>query len=70
MKRTEKKMLSAALASNGGGITDWLLPVSTRDRLLKAQYLQHKPNHAGMLTITHAGKAALEAAVFTVKEPK
>lgn len=59
LRRTDVKLLTAALKSNGGGITAWNLPIATVARMLKASFIKHKPNHLGMLTITASGKAAL-----------
>ncbi len=60
LKRTDIKLLMDALKSNGGGVTDWLYGVATQRRMLNAGLIQHKPRHVGMLTITAAGKDALD----------
>lgn len=65
--KTDVKLLRAALASNGGGINPDMHPEATRKRLMKAGLIQWKPNHCShhtgytsLLTITAAGKKALE----------
>lgn len=65
LKRTDVKLLEAALKSNGGGTRDvWHAP-TTIQRMLKAGFIQWKPNcnakYVSLLTITQAGKAVLAA---------
>lgn len=62
--KTDIKLLSAALASNGGGVDSDLHSIASRTRLMKAGLIQWKPNSrtifVSLLTITPAGKEALE----------
>ena len=70
LKRTDVKLLEAALKSNGGGTRDvWHAPTTIR-RMIKAGFIRWKPNcnakYVSLLTITKAGREALAAT--TTKE--
>lgn len=69
LKRTDRKLLQDALNSNGGGVRDTRYADATIERLIKQGLLQEKPNQGYstpfvLLTITKAGKKALEEAVL------
>lgn len=58
--RTDVNLLVAAEKSNGGGTNDWRHAPTTIQRMIKAGLVQWKPHHATLITITPAGKKALE----------
>jgi hypothetical protein len=62
LRRTDKALLLAALASNGGGVDSDRFSEATRKRLLKSGLIQWKPNQhksnhfALLLTLTPDGR--------------
>jgi len=63
LQRSDIKLLSDALASNGGGVRDERYKDATINRLIRAGLLQYKPGqrtiYTTLLTITKAGEKAL-----------
>lgn len=65
VNRNDRRLLLAALASNGGGIRDDMHPAAAVARLSKQGLIQSKPNQyrgtnidSHLLTLTDAGKKA------------
>lgn len=67
LKSTDKKLLSDAMKSNGGGVDSEMYPEATVNRLLKRGLVQWKPNQqksrhfAQLLTLTKTGRIEADA---------
>ncbi len=65
LKRTDLRLLEAALKSNGGGVDSDFYASATVARLLKSGLIQWKPNqsksnhYASLLTLTTQGKEVI-----------